>query len=556
MPRTTANPSGEGHKTVANGAKYGIGENKNAIYWLGLIYFVPLQCMKIFTGTQIKELDKYTMEHEPISSIDLMERAARAITDAITREWRQDTRVVVFAGPGNNGGDALAVARMLASRGYSVDTYLFNVSGHLSDDCAANKKRLEKDPKKFRLKEITVDFDPPALEKGMLVVDGLFGSGLKKPLAGGFAALVKYINQSEATVVSIDMPSGLMTEDNTYNVRQNIIRADLTLTLQQKKLSMMFAENQKNIGQLAILNISLSQEYIDQTHAQYTTSEREELAERMLPRDEFAHKGSMGHALLVAGSHGMAGAAILAARACMRSGAGKTTVLTPQANCLALQLGVPEAIVRLDKDNERFTTPVETEPYDAMAIGPGLGTEEDTAIAMIAQMRRAQCPMVADADALNMLGSHRAWMQQLPEGMILTPHPRELERLCGNTMAGDYERLSAARDLAERLEAYVILKGHYSALCTPDGDVTFNTTGNAGMATAGSGDVLTGLITGLLARGYDQRQACLLGMHLHGLAGDLAARELGEESLVAGDIVKCLPKAFKEITRDKFSFDK
>lgn len=206
--------------------------------------------MKIFTSAQIRELDKYTMEHEPVSSIDLMERASMAIVRAITKMWPADMPVVVFAGPGNNGGDALAVARMLAEQRYQVDAFLFNINGKLSEDCNVNKQRAIGCKAIKGFTEVVDEFDPPVLEKGMLVIDGLFGSGLNKPLAGGFASLVKYINQSPATVVSIDVPSGLMTEDNTYNVRANIVRADVTLTLQNKKLSFLFAENQKIIGRL------------------------------------------------------------------------------------------------------------------------------------------------------------------------------------------------------------------------------------------------------------------------------------------------------------------
>lgn len=506
--------------------------------------------MKIFTGAQIRELDNYTIEHEPITSVDLMERAALCITTAIAGEWPQHTRTLIFAGPGNNGGDALAVARLLADRGYDVMAYLFNVGNHLSDDCATNKKRLQEGPHADRLTEVTTAFDPPQLDSATLVIDGLFGSGLNKPLTGGFATLAKYINRSEAQVVSIDMPSGLMTEDNTFNVHTNIIQADLTLTLQHEKLSMMFAENQQFIGRLRVLDIGLSKEYADNTDCQYSTADADRIAEGMLRRNAFAHKGEMGNALLVTGSYGMSGAAILAAKACMRAGAGKTTVITPRNNYTVMQTAVPEVIVALDKDNEIFTEAVDTQPYDAMGIGPGLGTDETTAIALISQLRRTRCPIVADADALNILGRHQAWMQQLPEGMILTPHPKELDRLTGATATSDYERLTKAIGLAERLDAFIILKGHHSALCMPDGHVVFNTTGNAGMATAGSGDVLTGLLTGLLARGYDRKQACLTAMFLHGLAGDMAAEKYGMESLVASDIINCLPMAFKHLQRN------
>jgi len=503
--------------------------------------------MKIFTGAQIHELDKYTIEHEPIKSIDLMERAAKAITRAFTEMWSNAMPVIVFAGPGNNGGDALAVARMLAEQRYAVSVFLFNISGKLSDDCMTNRQRLSKCPQIKSFVEVTDEFDPPKLEKGTLVVDGLFGSGLNKPLAGGFASLVKYINQSAATVVSIDVPSGLMTEDNTYNVRANIIRADVTLTLQQQKLSFLFAENQAVIGKLKVLDIRLSKEGIDKIVSHYRILEENDLRPRLMHRDAYAHKGSMGNALLIAGSYGMAGAAVLAARASLRSGVGKVTVCTPRRNNDILQMSVPEAVIRVDKEETYFSDAIDSTDFDALGIGPGLGQQEASAIAFITQIRRTQCPIVIDADGLNILASHRAWLQQLPKGIIMTPHPKEFERLAGNHFSDSYERLSNARDMAEHLQSYIILKGHHSALCLPNGDIVFNPTGNAGMATAGSGDVLTGIITGLLARGYKQGDACMLGMYLHGLAGDLAAKELGEESLVAGDIIRFLPQAFRRL---------
>ena len=503
--------------------------------------------MKIFTSAQIHELDNYTIEHEPIKSIDLMERAAKALMHAITGRWMPTVPVVVFAGPGNNGGDALAVARLLTEQGFQVKTYLFNISGRLSADCAENKRRLLETKKaKSLFTEVTQEFDPPQLEHGMLVVDGLFGSGLNKPLNGGFASLVKYINSSKAEVVSIDMPSGLMTEDNTYNVRQNIIRATLTLTLGQKKLSMLFAENQPFIGELQVLDIGLSREGIEKTDSQYTMLTRDDVKPLLLKRDPFAHKGTMGNALIIAGSYGMAGAAILATEACLRSGAGKVTAYSPRKNVPILQTAVPEAVLHIGNEETAFVEGIDTEDFQAVGIGPGLGTSEQTAIAIIAQLRRTQCPIVADADAINILANHRAWLQQLPKGIIITPHTKEFDRLEGHS--GDsFERLMKARDLAERIQGYVLLKGHHTSLCLPDGHIIFNSTGNAGMATAGSGDVLTGIITGLLARGYKQKEACLIGMYMHGLAGDIAARELGEESLIASDLIQYLPQAFKKL---------
>jgi NAD(P)H-hydrate epimerase len=257
----------------------------------------------------------------------------------------------------------------------------------------------------------------------------------------------------------------------------------------------------------------------------------------------------MGNAMMIAGSFGMAGAAILSSKACIKSGAGKLTVHTPKRNYEIMQISVPEAIMQIDHEEVYFSEPVDTSDFDAVGIGPGLGTHENTAIALIAQLRRTQCPIVLDADALNILASHRAWMQQLPKDLIMTPHPKEFDRLAGGSGSSDgcNERLEKARELARHIGAYIILKGHYSALCQPDGTVYFNPTGNPGMATAGSGDVLTGIITGLCARGYKHNEACKLGMYLHGLAGDLAARDLGQECMVASDIINYLPKAFKQL---------
>ncbi len=504
--------------------------------------------MKIFTGKQIHELDKYTIEHEPISSIDLMERAASTLARTISNMWTIQKPIIVFAGPGNNGGDGLAIARILSEQGYKVSVYLFNISGHLSPDCAINKKRLESCKRLQAFIEVTQEFDPPVLEKDMLVIDALFGSGINKPLAGGFASLVKYINAYPSKVISIDVPSGLMTEDNAYNVRANIIRATNTLTIQQQKLSFLFPENQIFIGELQVLDIQLSKEGINKIDSQYTIIDEEDIQQRIIKRNPFAHKGQMGNSLLIAGSYCMAGAAVLAAKACLRAGAGKVTVNSPKRNIPILQTAVPEAIVQMGSEETIFAESTDTDDFQALGIGPGLGQSEQTAIALISQLRRTQCPIVADADALNILANHRAWMQQLPKGIILTPHPKEFDRMEGHS-ADSYERLTKARNLAERLQGYVIIKGHYTAICMPDGHIMFNSTGNAGMATAGSGDVLTGIITGLLSRGYKSEDACIVGVYLHGLAGDLAAEDLGEESLTASDIIQYLPKAFKTFTK-------
>lgn len=500
--------------------------------------------MKIFPTASIKQLDALTIEREPIASIDLMERAANALTEAITERWDDPaTPVVIFAGPGNNGGDALAVARLMAERGYQPAVYLFNTKGTLSPDCQTNMERLARQPG-VDFHVVTTQFLPPTLTEDHLVIDGLFGSGLNKPLSGGFAAVVKYVNASSAHVVAIDVPSGLMGEDNTYNVAAHIVRAELTLSLQLPKLSFLFAENEPYVGEWQLLDIGLDKEAIEEQETDFYLMEREDVSYLLKPRGRFAHKGNFGRALLIAGSQGMAGASVLAARACLRSGVGLLTVHVPFCNNFIVQTAVPEAMTELDIHDTCFAGATDTDDYQAVGIGPGLGKLPDTENALLEQIESCQTPMVVDADALNLLGEHRSYIGRLPKGSILTPHPKELERLVGKCQ-NSYERLVKACELAKNADVHIVLKGAYSAVITPLGQCYFNTTGNPGMATGGSGDVLTGILLALLAQGYEPESAARLGVYVHGLAGDIACKKQGEIGLTAGDIVTCLPIAWR-----------
>lgn len=501
--------------------------------------------MKIFASKNIKEIDAYTIRKEPISSIDLMERAAHALTDAIVRKWNSATPITVFAGPGNNGGDALAVARMLLQKGYRVNTFLFNTKGKLSDECQQNKERLEA-IEENGFTEVSSQFTPPPLTQEHIVIDGLFGSGLNAPLSGGFAAVVKYINASPATVVAIDIPSGLMSEDNALNNRSAIIRARYTLSLQFPKLAFLFAENAEFVGEWSLLDIKLSPEGIKEIETPYFLLEKEEIQPLLKTKSKFAHKGIFGHALLIAGSRGMAGASLLAARACMRSGAGLLTVYAPTCNRNILQTSIPEAIVKEDLSDSHFSIPVDCDDYRAVGIGPGLGQSAETAFAVLEQISTCQTPMVIDADAINILSEYKQALASLPKGSILTPHLKELERLIGKCQH-PFERLIKARELAHKCKVFIVLKGAHTAIITPDEKIFFNSTGNPGMATAGSGDVLTGVILALLAQGYTSEEAAKIGVFIHGAAGDLALQKYGDTALTASDIVEFLPAAWMHI---------
>lgn len=509
--------------------------------------------MNIYTASEMKWLEAYVMEHESVTSLDLMECAAAALYEEVRSLWNVETPIKVFAGAHNNGGDALALSRLLALAGYNVEVFLLNTSGNVSEECATLRDRLLQNCPKVVFHEITKKLDLPNLTARDLVIDGIFGIGLHGKVTSGFALLIKYINNSPATVLSIDMPSGLSVEDNTENFQGQIVQADYTLSFQGVKPAFLQPDCQKYIGKCKILDIGLENNPVPMAETTYELDNEENMRTLLRPRDPFGNKGSFGHGLLIAGTYGMAGAAVIAARSAMKSGMGKLTVHTPSVNNSILQTSVPQAIMHNDEDNYAFTSTEDLSAYDAVAIGPGLGRLRQTETALMEQIGNTLCPLVLDADALNILADHKTWIQQIPHGSVITPHPKEFERLFGPA-ANDFAMLSEARIQAQNLRIYIVLKNHYTAICCPNGRVYFNTTGNSGMATAGTGDALTGILLSLMAQGYDAEDACRLGCYLHGLAGDLAAQELTEEGMTVLDLIQKLPYAFKELkkSQDKY----
>ena len=457
----------------------------------------------------------------------------------------KQTRIIIFAGQGNNGADALAIARLLTEESYRVETYLFNPTEHLSPDCEANKRRLLL-MDRVEFTEVIEDFTPPVLTEHDIVIDGLFGSGLNRPLTGGFAAVVDYINKSDAHVVSIDIPSGLFGEDNRGNDREAIVKANLTLTFEFPKLAFFLAENAPYVGEWKTLEIGLHPDVIERTETPYTMVTEEDISYVIQPRDRFAHKGTFGHALLIAGSKGKMGAAILAAKACLRSGAGLLTVHIPQRGEGVFQTNFPEAMLSFDTNVDFFSSVPELSPYNAIGVGPGMGQHMESGAAIERILQTNSKPMVIDADAINLLATNKSLISRIPERSILTPHPKEFDRIAGESASG-YERLMKAKAFAVENHLIVVLKGAYTAICTTAGNIYFNSCGNPGMATAGSGDVLTGIILGLLAQGYEPETAAVMGVFIHGTAGDLAAIYQSEESLIASDIIDMLGKAFKQV---------
>lgn len=500
--------------------------------------------MKLFSAEEIRAWDQYTIQQEPISSIDLMERAAGKCVDWLERNNYTDKPFHIFCGKGNNGGDGLAIARMLSERNQSVTVHILEFGHKGTDDFQVNLARLH------QYTDITIRFVQTEenfheLNPEDLVIDALFGSGLNRGLEGVTAELVKHINQSGCKVISIDIPSGMFTDHSSKgNV---VIKASHTLSFQCYKLAFLVAENSDFIGEVHILDIGLHPDYYKSVSSKYELTDKEIIHSIYKPRNRFSHKGNFGHALIIAGSYGKIGAAVLASKACLRSGVGLLSCHIPKCGYDILQTALPEAMVMTDF-NSSFITKIEDDlsKYKGIGIGPGIGTATETKLMLKQVFDTYKNPVVLDADALNIIALQKDLFGHIPPGSILTPHPKEFERLFGET-ANNFEKVELALQKAKELNVIIVLKGHHTLITTPDGKAFFNSTGNAGMATGGSGDVLTGILTGLLAQGYTSANAAILGVYLHGFAGDIAAERLSMEAMMAGDIIENLGQAFISI---------
>jgi NAD(P)H-hydrate epimerase len=501
--------------------------------------------MKIFKAEQVKEIDAYTIEHEPIPSIDLMERAARQLYSWIIERYKQDKNFRIIVGPGNNGGDGLALARMLADDYFHVDLYYIKFTEKVTEDWKINHDRLL-DQRKVNMHILEKGEKLPDFPEHDILVDGLFGSGLSRPLEGFPAAIVNQINESENEVIAIDIPSGLMGEDNSGNKRENIVRADITLTFQFPNLAFFFAENAEHVGEWFILPIGLHPEKIGNLATENYFVTREFIARQLIVRKKFSHKGSFGHVLLISGCYGKMGAAVLGSRAALRTGTGLLTTHVPKFGSQIIQTALPEAMISIDQSDILFTEVPDLEPYQAVGVGPAIGCRDNSQKALLNLLEKTTVPLVIDADAINILGEHKEWLKNLPPNTVLTPHPKEFERLVGKT-ADHYERHEKQVDFSKKHNVTIALKGAHTAVSCPDGTAYFNTTGNPGMATAGSGDVLTGVILSLLGQGYTSEMAAITGVYVHGLAGDIARDNVGEEAVIATDIIENLGNAFNEI---------
>lgn len=492
--------------------------------------------MKILSARQIRELDAYTIKNEPISSVDLMERAACAAAERIfTRFPTSDFKI--FCGPGNNGGDGLVVARILLQKKKRVSVFVVRSSAY-SGDFKVNENRLES---LTSITYIESSDDFPQLTSNDRVVDALFGSGLNRAPQGIFARLIAHLNASEAAIISIDMPSGLFCDQHTP--QQEVIQASLTLTFQLPKLAFLLPENSEWVGEFERIDIGLKKEGIEKAETPYFFTEH--IKGQLKKRPRFSHKGTFGKALILAGKYGSVGAAVLAVRACYRSGAGLVYAYIPECGYAIMQISAPEALTFTDPDPKRLTDIPDLSGFSSIAIGPGINEDDAGRQVVRKLLETAEVPLVIDAGALNCIAKDSSLRKSIPSFSILTPHPGEFERLAGKS-ENDFERLDKLKALSSEWQSIVVLKGAFTAIAFPGGQVYFNSTGNPGMATGGSGDVLTGTLAGLLAQGYDPKTAAILGVYMHGWAADVAAKRTGMAALIASDIIERLKDFYVE----------
>ncbi|MBK9933459.1 MAG: NAD(P)H-hydrate dehydratase [Cytophagaceae bacterium] len=491
--------------------------------------------MKVFSAAQIKAWDQYTIKNEPIASIDLMERASSSFTKRFCELYNSDFKVLIFAGPGNNGGDGLAIARMLHQNGYDIETVICGESENGTEDFKTNLKRAENQGIKIISAE-DIEFKK-SIEK-RVIIDAIFGNGLNRKIEGIFAEIINKINESNIEVVAVDFPSGVFCDYlNTDDVK---IKAKYTLTFQCPKPAFFMKENEEYLGEWEILDIGLHPDFEKKSETNFYFTLKEDFIER--PRAKFSHKGTYGHALLIAGSHGMMGAAILASKACLRSGVGKVSISAGNKENDIIQIAIPEAIFLpndLEKSISEIWTEKELEPFDAIGIGPGIGQKEERVIELEAILKTKK-PLVIDADAINLLAKNRELLENVPANTIFTPHLKEFKNLTGENPENSFETFDLLRNFASENQWIIVLKGYHTAVALPDGSIHFNSSGNPGMATAGSGDVLTGVILAYLAQGFSPQEAAIKGVFDHGKAGDAAAQIRSYKSLIASDIIENL----------------
>jgi len=500
--------------------------------------------MKIFSKEQIYEGDKLTIAKQGISSNELMERAGTQIFNWLhMRMQGAQVPVHVFCGIGNNGGDGLVIARHLVTHGYNVHTYVVNCSDKRSKNFLINYDRIKNVTKKWPIL-LTCEEEFPTIHRDDVLVDAVFGIGLNRPVEDWVKALFQHFRASQAFTLSIDMPSGLFA-DKVPEDKDAVVYANHTLCFQSPKLVFFLPETAQYSQQWEALDIGIDPEYLYTTETESELIGKFEVLPMYRPRHKFSHKGDYGHALLIGGSYGKMGAMVLAGRAVMAAGAGLLTNYIPKSGNTILQTVLPEAMTIADTDEHMISKIDFDLKPTVIGVGVGMGTDKKTTAAFEAFLKTNKAPLVIDADALNIIAKKKTLLKLVPENSVLTPHPKELERLVGK-WKDDFDKIKKTKALSKKYKVVVIIKGANTITATSE-KLYVNTTGNPALATAGSGDVLTGIITGLIAQGYEPLAASVFGVYLHGKSADIGIADHGYETFVASDIIGYLGEAYKDL---------
>lgn len=497
---------------------------------------------KLLRNNDIRQWDHYTIHEMGVPSILLMEQAAQAFLQVFSRTYTPPQLIYIFAGMGNNGGDGLAIARLLYLQGYNTKVFILRTKAQGTPDFETNRYRWQQIAP---IHWIEAEKDFPDIPSHALVIDALFGTGLSRKPEGIAARLIMHLNQQATRIVSVDLPSGLLESQPPHPA--TVVRAQHTITFQHPKLSFVLEEFAPYIGEWTVVDIGLSPQFIQFVESPYFLITQEAVRQIYRPRTRFSHKGTYGHALLWAGSQGKIGAALLAARACLRTGVGLLSVQLPACGYIPLQSSLPEAMVIQDPHEQHLSHTPKLDNFQAIGIGPGIAQHAETAQALEALLAASQLPTVVDADALNLIAKHEHMRQYLGKHCILTPHPKEFERLIGRDWQNDYQLIELLGQFSQQYQCFVVLKRAYSIISTPQGNFYFNTHGHAGMAVGGSGDALTGILTALLAQGYLPEQAAILGVYLHARAAELALVEQSMESMLPSDLIEHIGKAYHSL---------
>ena len=504
--------------------------------------------MKVLSAQQLYKADQITIESGGITADELMERAATLCFQWIhNRLQGNSVAIQLFCGTGNNGGDGLVIARHLKQHGYHVNTYIINCSNKRSEAFLTNYERLKEIGVWPEM--ITCKSDFPEVSENDMIIDAIFGLGLSRSPEGVIKEAIQFINRSNAYVLSIDFPSGLFS-DMAITDNDAVIKAYHTLTFQTPKLAFLLPDNQEFVGSWDTVDIGLDSAYLNSIETSIYLTYNEDVQPLYKFRDNFSHKGNFGHSLIVGGSFGKMGAVSLASRAALTIGSGLVTAYIPKCGYQALQTALPEVMVEVDAENELefFNSKIKA---TTVGVGIGMGTSTKTADGLKQFLQKNKLPLVVDADAINLLSKNKSLLKLLPENSVLTPHPKEFERLAGK-WKNDYDKLDKLKAISKKYKLIVVLKGAYTVI-VDQGKLFFNSTGNPALATAGSGDVLTGIITGLIAQHYTPINAAILGVYLHGKTAELAMKSMVYETFTASHCIEYLSDAFIDLFKKEIA---